>query len=429
MPSAWKVAFAVMLAGPVFGSQTAPDPSLAPYGGPSVRGVDARTLKGKILCGYQGWFNAEGDGAGRGWNHWTRERSKPLGPGNAKIDLWPDVSELGPEERFATEFKGPDGRPAEVFSSYRAKTVLRHFDWMKEYGIDGAFVQRFICDLRDPRAALHNNAVLAASREGANRAGRCYAVMYDLTGLRKNRIGDVEDDWRALRSRMHLTEDPAYLHHRGKPVVAVWGVGFSDKREYSLEECARLVDFFKQDAQAGGCAVMLGVPSGWREGKRDAVADPALQELLRRADVLSPWTVGRYGTPAEASAHADHVWKPDLEWCAQAGVDYLPVVFPGFSWHNMHGGRLDQIPRRKGEFLWAQMVGARRAGAGMIYVAMFDEVDEGTAIFKCSNAVPEGEPSRFVTYEGLPSDYYLKLTGAGGRMLRGEIPATAEVPR
>jgi len=55
-------------------------------------------------------------------------------------------------------------------------------------------------------------------------------------------------------------------------------------------------------------------------------------------------------------------------------------------------------------------------------VAMFDEVDEGTAIFKCSNDVPVGANSRFLTYDGLPGDYYLKLTGQGGKLLRGEIP-------
>ena len=64
----------------------------------------------------------------------------------------------------------------------------------------------------------------------------------------------------------------------------------------------------------------------------------------------------------------------------------------------------------------------------MIYVAMFDEVDEGTAIFKCTNEPPVGEGVAFLTYEGLPSDFYLRLTGQGGRLLRGEIPASPEVP-
>ena len=56
----------------------------------------------------------------------------------------------------------------------------------------------------------------------------------------------------------------------------------------------------------------------------------------------------------------------------------------------------------------------------MVYVAMFDEVDEGTAIFKCVNDVPIGQKSKFVTWEGLPSDFYLKMVGAGTKLIRGE---------
>ena len=57
----------------------------------------------------------------------------------------------------------------------------------------------------------------------------------------------------------------------------------------------------------------------------------------------------------------------------------------------------------------------------IIYVAMFDEVDEGTAIFKCANDVPTGEQSKFVTFEGLPNDFYLKLVGKGAKLIRGDI--------
>ena len=385
--------------------------------------VNTGTLTGKVMCGYQGWFNCEGDGADRGWVHWTKGRG-PLAPGNAKIDLWPDLSEFTPEERFATEFRHADGRPAEVFSSFKKQTVLRHFEWMRDYGIDGAFVQRFAGGLRDPKFLRQNNTVLAHCREGAERSGRAFAVMYDLSGLGADRIRQVMDDWRSLRTGLQVTGSPAYLRHRGKPLVAVWGIGFSDDRKYTLPECRQLVEFLKQD----GCTVMLGVPTHWRELKNDAVADPALHDVLKLADVVSPWTVGRYRDAAGVARHAEKFLKPDLAWCAQAKLDYLPVVFPGFSWHNMKGDPLDAIPRRKGEFLWSQFTAAKRAGAEMIYVAMFDEVDEGTAIFKCTNDVPVGGASGFVTYESLPSDFYLRLTGAGGKMLRGELPITDKLP-
>ena len=397
----------------------------APYGGPAADGVDASTLTGKVMCGYQGWFGAAGDGSGPrlAWPHWTRRSGKPA-DGTITVDLWPDVSELGPDERFATKMNLADARQAEVFSSFVKPTVLRHFQWMRDYGIDGVFVQRFISSLRKHESLQRCNAVLSNCREGASRFGRVYAVMYDLSGLGAGRINEVMEDWRALRRDGQITQDPAYLHHRGKPVVAVWGVGFNDDREYTVAECRQLVEFLKAD----GCTVMLGVPAHWRELKNDAVSDPALLEVISLADIVSPWTVGRYVSPAGAAEYAEDLLTGDLAWCRQRHIDFLPVVFPGFSWHNLKGGPLDQIPRRRGEFLWSQFCAAKRAGASMLYVAMFDEMDEGTAIFKCSNEVPVGQTSKFVTYEGLPSDYYLKLVGAGTKLLRGEIPLTVRPP-
>ena len=137
------------------------------------------------------------------------------------------------------------------------------------------------------------------------------------------------------------------------------------------------------------------------------------------ADIVSPWTVGRYRTPEEAGRHAEKLVKPDIAWCAERHLDYLPVVFPGFSWHNMYGSS-NAIPRMRGEFLTRQFRADETAGAKMFYVAMFDEVDEGTAIFKCTNDVPVPTEAPFVTYEGLPSDFYLRLVGQESRLLRNE---------
>ena len=69
---------------------------------PRVSGVDTSTLTGKVACGYQGWFAAEGDGSGRGWTHY--EKGGRFRPGCCSIDLWPDVSELGDDEKFPTPF-------------------------------------------------------------------------------------------------------------------------------------------------------------------------------------------------------------------------------------------------------------------------------------------------------------------------------------
>jgi hypothetical protein len=400
--------------------------TMSPYKGESRRGVNPGSLTGKVMCGYQGWFGAEGDAGGRGWTLYAWRNG--FKPGSCKIDLWPDVTELDKDERYTTPFLHADGTAAEVFSSFNRKTVLRHFRWMQEYGIDGVFVQRFINDLSRPKGLRHVNVVLNHCREGANLFGRSYAVMYDLSGLGSNQIHRVMEDWKLLVDRMEITRDPACQHHGGRPVVAVWGLGFNDGRKYTLDEGLELVRFLKDDPRYGGCTVMLGVPTNWRTLDRDCLNDTKLHEMILKADIVSPWTVGRFATPRQAVQYAETTMKLDLLWCQEKKKELLPVVFPGFSWHNMFPrSPHNQIPRLKGEFLWTQFAQARMAGVSMVYQAMFDEVDEGTAIFKCTDNPPVGE-SQFVNFEGLPSDFYLNLVGQAGKMLRGEIPFTRQMP-
>jgi hypothetical protein len=391
--------------------------------------VDATTLTGKVMVGYQGWFNADGDGAGRGYNHWTANRQQPA-PGNVRVDLWPDLSEFPASERFPTKLQHADGTPAEVFSSYLRPTVLRHFAWMEEHGIDGVFLQRFISSLSRGTSLAANNTVLQNVRAGARQHGRVYALMYDLSSLKPGQADVLIEDWKKLLRDTRLTRDPAYLHHRGKPLLALWGCGFldHDKPRPSLADWRKIITFLKEDRTSGGLAIMLGVPSHWRTLTRDSVPDPTLHELIALADVISPWTPGRYRTPEAATAHADAVWQPDIAWLRERQIDFLPVAFPGFSWHNMKGAPLNDIPRLQGRFFWSQITAARRAGATQLYVAMFDEVDEGTAIFKVTNTPPVGDGVQFVTYEGLPSDHYLRLTGLAGKVIRGDHPATEALP-
>ncbi len=381
-------------------------------------------IKGRVVTGYQGWFGAEGDGSGLGWKHYG---GKNLGPGNCSFDLWPDMSELGDDERYPTKFRNADDSTATLFSSYNPKTVDRHFKWMKDYGIDGAMLQRFGVSLRSPQSFDFGTAVMQNVRRGAENHGRAWAMMYDLSGMKAEDVVPViTGDWRRLVEKGRILQDTRYLHHGGKPLVAVWGIGFNDNRAYGLAECGQLVDFLK----AEGNAVMLGIPYYWRELNRDTLADPELHELLKKADIISPWSIGRYQGSESVKRSLPSRLAGDISWSRENKLAYLPVVFPGFSWRNLEKGRGRDAPanatsREGGKFLWQQAVEAKRAGAEMIYVAMFDEVDEGTAIFKGSNHPPVGE-SGFITYEGLPPDHYLWLTGEIGKMLRrsGEVDPT-----
>lgn len=75
-----------------------------------------------------------------------------------------------------------------------------------------------------------------------------------------------------------------------------------------------------------------------------------------------------------------------------------------------------------------QTPSSKHAGADMLCVTMFDEVDEGTAIFKVINSPPvgPGDSMKFAIYEGLPSDYYLRLTGFAGKVIRGKRALTQD---
>src|SRR5438105_5581973 len=112
--------------------------------------IDATTLRQKVVCGYQGWFRCPGDPAGEGWRHWSRNSQK-MTRDTLTFEMWPDLSESTAEEKFpAPGFTHPDGSQAHLFSSAHPLTVKRHFQWMRQYGIDGVFAQRFLVNVGKP---------------------------------------------------------------------------------------------------------------------------------------------------------------------------------------------------------------------------------------------------------------------------------------
>jgi hypothetical protein len=389
--------------------------------------VDATSLRSKVLCGYQGWFRCPGDASREGWVHWSRDAQR-LTPQTLTFEMWPDVSDFAPAERFATPgFTHPDGRQAHLFSSDNAATVLRHFQWLRDHGIDGAVLQHFLVDLPGgPLAQRYPSRlrVLGHVRAAAQKTGRVWALGYDISGMPANRIFDVlTKDWQKQVDD-GITSDPRYLHERGQPVVQVWGFYRNNKATPMTRELAdRLIDFFHAPGRYSAY-VIGGGDWDWRR-----IPDPSWRRALGRLDAYSPWNVGNYSRDASGVQQAaTATWAGDLQGCRRTGQRWLPVVYPGFSWDNLQrkAPGSTAIPRRGGRFLWEQFHELARQKVDTVYVAMFDEVDEGTAIFKVTSTPPT--QGHFVGYEGLPSDWYLRLVGAGGRMLRGELPLRREIP-
>jgi hypothetical protein len=391
---------------------------MKPYNGPhATEQVDTSTVLGKVMCGYQGWFRAPGDGSGQGWVHWGRGRA--FKPDSCTIDYWPDTRELTDEEKYPTAFRHADGSVAYVYSSVDKKPVLRHFKWMKEAGIHGVFLQRFINGTEPPIKLYGYTKVLENVREGANTYGRSWALMYDMSGARnaERALRLFKADWKRLIDNAQLGRDPndkAYQHHNGRPLVAIWGL--FENREGMPEFYNEIIDFVKNDPVYGGFSVMIGSENHWRTGEGEDY--DLLREAVKKADIISPWTVGRYRSPESAETFIKQMHGPDMAWCEEHTIDFLPVVFPGFSWHNLKGDPpLDQIPRLQGHFFWRQVYENLQLDAKMFYVAMFDEVDEGTAIFKVHPDPPVGS-SPFLNYNGLPSDHYMWLAGRAQEALQ-----------
>ena len=379
----------------------------------SMSRVRFKSIRNLVMAGYQGWFNTPEDGAGLGWKHFEKE--KEFKPGKCTIDLWPDVSEY--EKTYETAFKLPDETPAKVFSSYDASTTDLHFKWMKQYGIDGVFMQRFVVSIRNQKGNDNYNKILNNAVLSAEKYDRAICLMYDLSGMEAGEEDILIRDWKELCEKYKLVSrnNNHYVYHHGKPLVAVWGIGFNDRRKYGYEQVKKIIDFLKSE----GCSILVGVPTHWRTLTIDAVSDTRLLELVKQADIVHPWLVGRFD---------NHTYEPyrksieeDIKWCKANGKDYMPVLFPGFSWHNMKkDAPQNMIPRLGGRFFWKQVKGAVDAGAESLYLAMFDEIDEGTAFFKCTNTPPVGESS-FITYEGEAPDHYLWLAGEAAKYLRGEL--------
>ncbi|MGC8640168.1 MAG: glycoside hydrolase family 71/99-like protein [Isosphaeraceae bacterium] len=410
------------------GSNSLPAQSSGPIA-PKLRNVavDATTVRGKVMCGYQGWFRCPGDAAGMGWIHWSRD-ARRIAPELLTFEMWPDMSEYSAAERFpAPGFTYPDGRQAELFSADHARTVLRHFEWMRDYGIDGAWLQHFLVDLPggpQPNRYPSRMRVLGHVRAAARRTGRAWALSYDIADMPTEKIFDVlTSDWKKMVDE-HVVDDPRYLHQGGKPVVQIWGFYYKNRHNRMTAELAnRLIDFC---AAPGRYSAFLvgGGDWNWRRNP-----DPEWRKFVRRFGAYCPWNIGNYVLDASKVKHAStSYWADDRRECERAGMLWVPVVYPGFSWDNLQrlAPGTSLIARRGGRFLWEQFHDLSRLGVDTVYVAMFDEVDEGTAIFKVTSSPPT--QGHFVGFDGLPSDWYLRLVGEAALRLRDREPIPREIP-
>lgn len=213
----------------------------------------------------------------------------------------------------------------------------------------------------------------------------------------------------------------------GKVVISLWGFGYTNRPD-NHAGALTLINALK----SRGCYVIGGVPKQWRTGNGDSL--PNYMDVYTSFHMLQPWIVGSFSGVVGAR-NQQSTLQADFEYLTARGIDYQPVVFPGFSWSNWNTGARNVIPRLHGDFMWQQFVNLRQLGIKNVMTAMFDEYDEGTAIAKAaedSSMIPTDQWFLTLDADGVhvSSDFYLRLNQEGTRMVTGAIPlqTTHSVP-
>jgi hypothetical protein len=353
-------------------------------------------MEGKLFVGYQGWFRTPADGANSKWKHWGNGTT--LTATDLTVDMWPDISEY-PDTVLATPPGLPllgNGTSTKLFSSVFKETTDLHLKWMQDYGVDGAFVQRFVTDFRSPKSEVP----LLNMAENAGRFGLKVAIMYDISAAWRNSacyvdggapdtsLGSanpkfsikkcVSEDWLVLESR--LINSNGYLRVFGsKPLVGLWGYGFNpgvssengNQYLFNTADGLELINWFK----SRGIAVMGGIPTYWRTQTRDSLSDayavsrgwPSWSTVYGSFDILSPWMVGRVANSTDVDNFTSSTLLGDIQAVQGMWKGYLPVIYPGFSFFNTARTRgssvpLNQIPRNYGSFYWKQFDAYKKLG-------------------------------------------------------------------
>jgi hypothetical protein len=210
------------------------------------------------------------------------------------FDSFPDMSEYPNECVYATDLHYANGRVVGLFDAACPGTTALHFKWLHDYGLHGVFLQRFLGEVTRSFAAarapwwLQRNAVLRNVMDQAKAWGRVFALEYDISGEDPNSLfDDITADYQFLVSSMGMTASPNYIHHvpthtpvslallldlltltcghgliseqDGKPVVVIWGMGFTD-RKFEPDTCLRVINWFKSQ---GVRALSLSLTLHW----------------------------------------------------------------------------------------------------------------------------------------------------------------------
>jgi hypothetical protein len=382
-------------------------------------------FKGKSVAGYQAWFTATETNSG--WVHWPKGGGARPAKGSSSFEIYPDVRDYDQEKLYPTDFANlGNGEPSMLFSSI--DVIDTHFKWIKDAGIEGIALQRFIGDTPYP-ITYSSVSKLSRVKNAAEENEKIYYICYDMSSAKDDNawVESIKFDWVFnIEQTNALTTSPAYATVNGKPVVQIWGPGFTS-RAGNAAGTIELIEFLK----SRGCYVIGGVPANWRTGSGDSKS--GFIDAYKTYDMVSPWTPGRYRNISGCDNYKVNYLIPDKAFCDANQLDYMPVLFPGFAWSTWNTGDPNSYPRLAGEFLWRQAYNIVETGIGQMYFAMFDEYDEGTNLMKSAtdwSMIPTDQYFLTLSADGIwvSSDFYLRLAGAASEMAKSANNPSVSIP-
>ncbi|KXN82319.1 Serine/threonine-protein kinase HT1 [Leucoagaricus sp. SymC.cos] len=337
------------------------------------------------------------------------------------VDLFPDVSSYSPSELYPVPgLTTNNNQQSFLFSSRNPITVQRHFHWMAEHGVDGAFFRRWTGYLgkgQNPARSRGDN-VMDHVREAAEKEGRVFAIEYSGFEVSANDVAlaDVlEQDWKNLVYEKGMLNSPNYLKENGKPVISLTGLGQRDAG-HTPALVRSIVAMFRR-ITPGGAYIMGYLPTCWRTSEGDADPNPEFVDVwLNEFDAICP----------NISPDNGERMKADMEFIRkqlkgrQKTVDYIPSVNAGESSHNRTSGsrKWNKHKRDGGRLLWKGIFNASKLGVRTMYGISWDDYHSGHALLPVvpqKNLLPQSDKCKFMALDedgyDLPCDWYMRICG------------------
>ncbi|KXN80803.1 Serine/threonine-protein kinase HT1 [Leucoagaricus sp. SymC.cos] len=358
----------------------------------TLKRSDPSTIQDKFLVQYMGWYACPGDGdplqqGHHGWLRWFHHEYPDMK--HPCVDLFPDVSSYSSSELYLVPgLTTNTNQQTFLFSSRNPITVQRHFHWMAEYGIDGAFFFRWAGHLgKDQNLERSlNDEVIDHVREAAEKEGRVFAIQYSVLHVSANDVAlaDVlEQDWKSLVYEKGMLNSPNYLRENGKPVISLACLGLRDAG-HTPALVRSIVAMFRR-VTPGGAYIVGNLPTYWRTSEFDADPNPEFVDSHNQSSGSDNW---------------------------------------------------NEYKRDGGRSLWQEIFNASRLGVRTMYGVSWDDYENGDALLPVvpeKNLLPQSDKCTFMALDedgyDLPSDWYMRICGVAAEALHKRANISETFPQ